>query len=462
MTKLKTIYICQNCQFQNTKWIGRCPNCSQWNSFIEDIIDVGKERKEKERGNQTLSPIPITQVMQIEERLKTEIEELDRVLGGGLVEGGLTVLSGEPGMGKSTLSLQMCEAVASKKQKILYISGEESREQVALRATRLKIARENIDIVNETNLEAILNFLNKNKVDMVVIDSIQVMASNELDSPSGSINQVRLCTEKFMQWAKSHRIPLILIGHVTKEGNLAGPKVFEHLVDTILYLEGDRYEQFRLLRSTKNRFGSTNEIGIFEMTETGLKEIKNASEIFLSGRKNAATGSIVTCTLEGTRPFLLEIQALTVTTTFGYPKRMASGFDLNRLQLLIAVLEKHANLNLNNQDVFINIVGGFKVRETACDLAVCLAIISSIKKTTFPNTLCACGEIGLCGELRQISQLEKRLKEAEKLGFNVFIGPETKITKSKSVDGTSSNNLHCISSSDLKGLMGKMQKCSIL
>lgn len=425
MAAIKSMYVCQQCGFKTNKWIGHCANCDSWNSFIEEIVT----KKTGKRETLSATPRRLTQLNRQESRLKTNIEEFDRVMGGGIVAGNLLVLTGEPGIGKSTLSLQICEALANQLQKILYISGEESIEQIALRAERLKTLPENLELLNETNLETIIATLETEKPNFVIIDSIQVISSSDVPSLSGSINQVRVATERLMEWSKKNQVPMLLIGHVTKDGTLAGPRVFEHLVDTILYFEGDRYQQFRILRCVKNRFGSTNEVGLFEMTDAGLKEMKNASENFLSGRKEGAFGSVVTATMEGTRPFLVEVQALTNTTAFGYPRRTSSGFDVNRLQLLIAVLQKHAGLNLSNQDVYVNVVGGFQLKEPATDLSICLAIASAFKRKSLPANLCAIGELGLSGELRNVTHIEKRVKEAEKLGFKQIIIPFKKNTQ---------------------------------
>lgn len=380
------------------------------------------ERDEKSvKKAQARIPTSLSKVVTETKRLTTGMEEFDRVIGGGIVSGNLMVLTGEPGIGKSTLSLQIADALASKIKKILYISGEESIEQISLRAHRLNFNPENLSLLNETEIEVIMETLKQEKPNFVIIDSIQVLSSKNFPSQAGSIQQVRYATEMFLEWGKKNGVPIMLIGHVTKEGNLAGPRVFEHLVDTVLFLEGNRYHQFRVLRTLKNRFGSTNELGVFEMNEKGLMEVKNASESFLTGRKEGAFGSIVTCTIEGSRPFLVEVQALTSLSLFGYPKRTASGFDVNRLQLLIAVLQNHAKLNFSNQDVYINVIGGLELKEPAADLAILLALASSLKKIPLPSELVAFGEVGLAGELRSVTDVEKRIKESEKLGFKKII-----------------------------------------
>lgn len=424
--KLKTVYICKNCQFQSSKWTANCPNCQNWNCFTEEVINIGKKdtlSKTPRFLNTQKETVSISKNDSIKERIKTDIQEFDRVMGDGIVRGSLILLSGEPGIGKSTLTLQIAAQI-SKTQKTLIISGEESTDQISLRANRLNINEENLRLLNEFNLENVISVIEKEKPQFIIIDSIQVISSEEIPGTAGSINQVRFCTEKFLEIAKNTSTPILLIGHVTKDGNLAGPKVLEHLVDTVAQLEGDRFHQFRILRTIKNRFGSCNEVGIFEMAQEGLVEVKNPSEQFLAERNENAIGSVITVAMEGTRPFLVEVQALTSTTVFGYPKRTANGFDLNRLQILIAVLEKHARLNLQNQDVFINVVGGIKLNEPAADLAILLAIASSFLKQPLPKTAAVFGEVGLSGELRKVSHSEKREKEAAKLGFNNLISPE--------------------------------------
>lgn len=422
--KLKTVYICKNCNYESPKWTGKCPECNAWNSFVEDIINIGTAKNSFSSKKITIQKaMPLVESKQSESRLSSGILEFDRVIGSGIVPGSLTLLSGEPGIGKSTLTLQIANNFA-KNSKVLIISGEESIEQIASRAARLKLKEKNLSAINEYNLETILETIRAEKANFVIIDSIQVISSADLPSQAGSITQVRYCTEKIMELAKTSNIPIMLIGHVTKDGNLAGPRVLEHLVDTVIHLEGDRFQQFRLLRAIKNRFGSCSEVGIFEMTEMGLKEVINPSQQFLEGRKANAIGSTITVAMEGTRPFLVEVQALVSTSPFGYPKRTSNGFDLNRLQILIAVLEKYAKLNLQNQDVFINIVGGIKLNEPAIDLAVLVAIASSFLKKPIAANCAIFGEAGLSGELRKVSHSEKRKKEAQKLGFTEILSSE--------------------------------------
>ena len=414
--KIKTIYTCQQCGFSSPKWLGKCPDCESWNSFVEDAIAINNKSNKNTQGIKQV-PTPIQKIDKFENRTSTDIEELDRVLGGGFVKGSLTLLSGEPGIGKSTLTLKICEALSKKINKILYISGEESVQQIALRAERLNINSSSIQLLSETNLENALATINDYKPDLVIIDSIQVISSSTIDSFGGSISQVRYCTERVMEFSKNNNISTILIGHVNKDGNLAGPKVLEHLVDTVLLIEGDRYNNLRILRTVKNRFGSTNEVGIFEMEENGLNEVNNPSKLFIDERKPDAFGYSITATIEGTRPILIEVQALTNYSVFGYPKRTASGFDINRLQLLIAVLQKHLQLNLSNQDVYVNIVGGYKLNDPGADLAIAMAIISSYTKTPLPEKAVYFGEIGLSGEIRTVQNTDKRIQEAQKVGM---------------------------------------------
>lgn len=424
--KTKTLFICQDCSFTSPKWLGKCPACDQWNTLQEEIIQTQTPSKKKidAKPKETTA---ISQIPKATKRTKTNIQELDRVLSGGIVTGNVLLLGGEPGIGKSTLTLQICGSLADQAEKIIYISGEESISQISLRAHRLQIIPENLKLLNNTNLEEILATLYIEKPSFAVIDSIQVIESQNIPGYAGTISQVRYCTEGLTNFAKETNTPILIIGHVTKEGNLAGPRVLEHLVDTVLQLEGDRYQNLRILRSQKNRFGSTNEVGIFEMKEKGLIEVKNPSASFLEERQKNAIGSCITCIIEGTRPILAEVQALTNLTPFGYPKRTASGFDVNRLQLLIAVLQRHAGINLSNQDVYITTVGGIKLTEPAADLAVCLAIISSYKKKPLPENLAAIGEVDLTGQIRKVSQLEKRKKEVEKMDLFTAIPEQSHI-----------------------------------
>lgn len=416
--KLKTIYICSQCGAESSKWSGQCLKCNAWNSLTEDVVNVGK--KEKTVSAIAAKPVITIKNIQKKERLITKISEFDRVVGGGFMTDSVVLLAGDPGIGKSTLTLQICGKMAEIGQKVLYFSGEESVDQISDRANRLKI-KSPISVLNLNSLEAILATIEAEKPGFVVVDSVQVMSSEEIASQAGSISQVRYVTEQLMRVAKSQNIPILLIGHVNKEGNLAGPQVLTHLVDTVLFLEGDRFHQFRLLRTTKNRFGAVDEVGVFAMEEKGLIEVKNPSALFLEGRAENPIGSVIVPVLEGTRTFLVEVQALTSYTNFGYPKRTASGIDLNRLNIILAVLERYAKIKLDNTDVFVNVVGGLKLSEPAIDLAIAMAVASSKTKKPLPPDLAVMGEVGLSGEVRTISQTAKRLKEAEKLGFKQIL-----------------------------------------
>lgn len=421
--KLKSIYICTKCNAQAPKWSGQCLSCHQWNTLIEDVVNAGKDEKKHLAALAIQSSITLSPLNLKQKRLKSGSLELDRVLGGGFMNDGLVLLVGDPGIGKSTLTLQVCDEMAKAGKKVLYFSGEESTSQIAHRAQRLKL-KHPISLINVNHLESLLVSLEAERPDFVVVDSIQVMASDDVASQAGSISQIRYVAEQLMQVAKTKCIPILLIGHVNKEGNLAGPQVLTHLVDTVLFLEGDNFHQFRLLRSTKNRFGAVDETGVFLMEEQGLIDVPNPSALFLEGRAENPIGSVVVPVLEGTRVFLVEVQALTSYTQFGYPKRTASGFDLNRLDIIIAILNRYANLKLDSTDVFVNIVGGLKLKEPAADLAVALAIASSKLKKALPPQVVAMGEMGLSGEIRKVTQMDKRKKEAEKLGFENIFSPE--------------------------------------
>jgi len=424
--RIKTIYVCSNCGYKSPKWVGKCPECNEWNTLQEDQEIAPTKANAISASRHAHKPVNAVYKLnqplnQVGERLPLRFPDLNTVLGGGIKTGSLILLSGEPGIGKSTLTLELCHDAVKAGQSVLYISGEESAEQIAGRAQRLKVESDNISILSETCLENILSQLDSLQPQFLVIDSIQVIYSLDIGSLPGSISQIRFCTEKLMEVCKSRGITCLIIGHVNKEGELAGPKVLEHLVDTVLFIEGERHQHLRIIRGLKNRYGSTNEIAIMEMGEHGLEELSNPSEVFLQGRKKNAIGSAITVTLEGSRPLVLEVQALTNATAFGYPKRTASGFDLNRLQLLAAVLQKFLKLSLNSQDIFANVVGGFKLQEPSVDLSVAMAIISSYKKFPLPEKTVFLGEIGLSGELRPASHIEKRIKEAEKLGFDTVL-----------------------------------------
>ncbi|MDD4909460.1 MAG: DNA repair protein RadA [Candidatus Omnitrophica bacterium] len=428
--KTKTIYACQNCGAQSAKWSGRCADCGSWNSFVEENYSE-PTAKTRSRAITNSQPPVLLKDVSVENfsRAKTGISELDRVLGGGIVPGSVVLIGGDPGIGKSTICLQICAGLSAAGKKVLYISGEESVSQTKLRAERLapfKNAGE-LFIVNQTDIGIIEESIKKLSPDMVVVDSIQVVFNPEFDSSPGSVSQVRDCAGYLTRIAKTEDIAMFIIGHVTKQGTLAGPRVLEHIVDTVLYFEGDRYSAYRVLRAQKNRFGSTNEIGVFEMTSSGLKEVDNPSCIFLSERAKNVSGSAVSSVLEGTRPLLVEIQALTSRANFGYAARRAQGFDHNRLNLLIAVLEKRIGLHLETEDVFLNVAGGVKVADPACDLAVVAAIASSFKDKPILEETVVFGEVGLTSEVRSANQIELRINEAEKLGFKRCILPRNNL-----------------------------------
>lgn len=423
MAKAKTIFVCSECGNESPKWLGKCPACNSWNTFYEQKIEKYTETNKIEKKiNSTPRPLN-SYVGQEANRTSTGYLELDRVLGGGLVKGSLILLGGEPGIGKSTLILQLCEKVQGE-GKVLYVSGEESAEQIKLRADRLEIKNQDLMFLGETDIDVIKDAISDMKPKLVIIDSIQTMYSDEITAAAGSVSQVREITSQIMRMCKAQQITTIIIGHVTKEGNIAGPRVLEHMVDTVLYLEGERYNTYRILRAVKNRFGSTNEIGMFEMREEGMCEVTNPSDILITEREDNPSGSCILASVEGTRPILVEVQALTSQTVFGLPKRTANGFDYNRLAVLIAVLEKKAGLSLGNQDVYLNIAGGMKISEPAADLGIIATVASSYKNVPIPQSTVVMGEVGLTGEVRRINLIEKRLKEAEKLGFKACIIPE--------------------------------------
>lgn len=414
----QTIFVCSNCGEEYLKWQGKCDNCGQWNTLKEFSIPKSHAQFSKDKTASFASfsePLELSKVtIKNFHRRLTKIGEFDRVLGGGIVPGTVILLGGDPGIGKSTLVLQ----IANKLENVLYISGEESAQQIKMRFDRLGLKSSKIKIFSEIDLSSIINICQKEQPQIVIVDSIQTIYSSDFPSTPGSIVQVKECALRLQQLAKTTSTTVILIGHVTKEGSVAGPRTLEHLVDVVLYLEGERFHNNRILRAAKNRFGATDEIGIFEMTEKGLEEVKNPSKLFLEERLKNVPGTVVTATIEGTRSFLVEVQALTSTTIFGYPQRRASGFDLNRLQLLVAILQKRANLNLGSQDVFINIVGGVTIKEPAVDLAVAMAIAGSFKNKAIDPKLCVFGELGLSGEIRQVSHEQKRIVEAKRLGFS--------------------------------------------
>jgi DNA repair protein RadA/Sms len=434
MVKVKTKYSCQECGYTSPKWLGKCPGCQSWNSLIEEIDNSG-------RGVHTLSlrkeqAVPISQVASSQEpRILTDIPEFNRVLGGGIVPGSLILVGGDPGIGKSTLLLQTSHSLTIHHQKVLYISGEESVKQTKLRADRLNALSDNLYVLCETDLERIEEAVEEIKPDLLVIDSIQTVYHPEVTSAPGSVAQVRECTSRFMKTAKIKGIATVLVGHVTKEGAIAGPRLLEHMVDCVLYFEGERHHAYRVLRAVKNRFGSTNEIGIFEMSEDGLKEVSNPSELFLSERPLGVSGSIVAASMEGTRPVLVELQALVSPTNFPSPRRMSTGIDYNRLTLIMAVLEKRVGLFLQSQDAYLNVAGGVKLDEPAVDLAIAISIASSFRDQPTQPYDVVFGEIGLTGEVRAVSRIDQRVKEAQKLGFKRVIMPQKSLKGWNGING---------------------------
>ena len=433
MAKNKTIFVCNECGYESAKWLGKCPACNSWNTFFEQKIIGTKNSNNNLNDGKINTPQKLNSYVASEKvRTSTGFGELDRVLGGGLVKGSLILLGGEPGIGKSTLILQICNKVKGEGN-VLYVSGEESAEQIKLRADRLGINNEDILFLGETNIDIVTQSILNINPKLVIIDSIQTMYSEEITAAAGSVSQVREITSQIMRVCKSREITTIIIGHVTKDGTIAGPRVLEHMVDTVLYLEGERYFSYRILRGVKNRFGSTNEIGMFEMREEGMTEILNPSDVLISEREDNPAGSCVVSCIEGTRPILVELQALTAQTVFGYPKRTANGIDFNRLALLIAVMEKKAGLNLGNQDVYLNVVGGLKINEPSIDLGIILVTASIFRNIAISKDVVIMGEVGLTGEVRRINFIEKRLREAEKLGFKTCIIPESnkKVLKDK-------------------------------
>lgn len=418
--KSKSIYVCSECGYESVKWYGKCPGCGEWNTMDEQA-PVSASKGSYKSSYSVKPALKLNDInSDIEKRLTTGIKEFDRVLGGGIVEGSLVLLSGDPGIGKSTILLQMCQYLDVK---ILYISGEESSRQIKLRANRLGIDSDNLYILAETDVALIVETIKSEKPQLVIIDSIQTMMIDEISSSAGSITQVRECTNVFMHLAKSLGIPIFIVGHVNKDGAIAGPKVLEHIVDTVLYFEGERNYSYRILRSAKNRFGSTNEIGVFEMTQTGMREVENPSLMMLSGRPKNTSGTCVACTMEGSRPILAEVQGLVTSSGFGTPRRMSTGFDYNRMNMIIAVLEKRAGYLFNGMDTYLNIVGGLKLYEPAADLCVAMALISSLKDKPLNENTLAFGEIGLAGEIRAVNNCEQRIAEAQRLGFTKCIIP---------------------------------------
>jgi DNA repair protein RadA/Sms len=421
MPRTKSIFVCQNCGNESPKWLGRCPDCNEWNTYVESLVSPTPKAAFSTSATQAqeLSRLPANSVP----RLTLPLAEFNRVLGGGIVPGSMVLIGGDPGIGKSTLLLEVAGIIAEHVGKVLYVSGEESAHQIKLRADRLGLRGEGLFLLPETDLQSIIERGQEISPRLVIIDSIQTVHSSDLSSAAGSVGQVRECTQRLMRWAKSSNIPIFIVGHVTKDGSIAGPNTLEHIVDVVLYLEGERYSSYRLLRGAKNRFGSTDEVGVFEMRDRGMVEVSNPSLVFLSQRSEGAVGSVIVPAIEGTRPLLVEIQALTSPTAFGLPRRNANGVDYNRLLMITAVLTKRARLSLGTQDIITNVAGGIKVNEPAADLAIALAIASSFKNAGVEPGLVVIGEIGLSGELRAVSQLEKRLAEAAKLGFTSCLIP---------------------------------------
>ena len=432
----KTVFFCQNCGHEETKWLGQCPMCKEWNTFVEEkVIASSVSASVKTDRDIEKKIVALSQVNTDEQkRFQTGMKELDRVLGGGIVPGSLVLVGGDPGIGKSTLLLQVCQKLAEESQ-VLYISGEESLSQIKLRANRMENFSDNMKLFCETNLGTIRDVIEKKQPEFVVIDSIQTMYSEEVASAPGSVSQVRESTNVFMQLAKGLGITIFIVGHVTKEGTVAGPRVLEHMVDTVLYFEGDRHASYRILRGVKNRFGSTNEIGVFEMRQNGLVEVENPSEYMLSGKPENASGSVVACSIEGTRPLLIEIQALVCDTNFGMPRRTATGTDYNRVNLLMAVLEKRIGLHLANCDAYVNIAGGIRMNEPAIDLGIVMAIVSSYKNRPVDERMIVFGEVGLSGEVRAVNMPEQRVAEAKKLGFETCVVPEVSLDMVKGIKG---------------------------
>lgn len=425
MAKNKPIYVCSACGYESPKWFGKCPGCNQWNTMNEELpnstpLGRGRSGKYSSAVSQVMALGDITE--DVEKRISTGNNEFDRVLGGGIVIGSLILLSGDPGIGKSTILLQICQHLGNK-LKVLYVSGEESANQIKMRANRLGVTTDNLFVLPQTDVSVIVETIRNEKPGLVIVDSIQTMVYEEVSSTAGSVTQVRECTNIFMHTAKGLGIPIIVVGHVNKDGAIAGPKVLEHIVDTVLYFEGEKNYSYRILRGVKNRFGSTNEIGVFEMTGEGLKEVLNPSLMMISGRPKNTSGTCIACVMEGTRPILAEVQGLVCATGFGTPRRMSTGFDYNRMSMILAVLEKRAGYFFNNMDAYINVIGGLKLDEPAADLTVAMALVSSLKDKPVGDKVLAFGEVGLAGEIRAVSHCEQRVSEAYRLGFEKCIIP---------------------------------------
>lgn len=432
--KITTVFYCQNCGYESSKWMGQCPGCREWNSFVEEKVNTKTTGTgaSVRAAREAAKPSRLSEItLQEEERMSTHMKELDRVLGGGIIPGSLILVGGDPGIGKSTLLLQVCRYMAMDHKKVLYISGEESLKQIKIRANRIGEFGESLYLLCETNLEAIEENIRHLMPDITIIDSIQTMYQDAVSAAPGSVSQVREATNVFLQLAKGLGVSIFIVGHVTKEGTVAGPRVLEHMVDTVLYFEGDRHASYRILRGVKNRFGSTNEIGVFEMKEQGLTEVANPSEFMLDGKPEGASGSIVSCSMEGTRPILFEIQALVCRTNFGFPRRQAIGTDFNRVNLLMAVLEKRVGLQMSDCDAYVNLAGGMRISEPAIDLGIAMAVASSFKNRPIDDHMAAFGEIGLSGEVRGVSMIEQRIQEAVKLGFSTCIIPQVCVKQIK-------------------------------
>ena len=424
-TKIKSLYVCSECGYETSKWYGKCPSCGEWNTLNEEVREMSKSTSAAavQRKKPSSLPVPISQITtEDEQRYYTGLKELDRVLGGGIVKGSLVLLGGDPGIGKSTILLQVCSHL-SKILKILYISGEESKRQIKLRAERLGVNSDNLYIMTETDIEVIAEQMQSEAPDLVMVDSIQTMNDRELNSSPGSVTQVRECTNILMRAAKALDIPCIVVGHVNKDGAIAGPKVLEHIVDAVLYFEGDKQMSYRILRAVKNRYGSTNEIGVFQMGDSGLAEVENPSLMLLSGRPKNVSGTCVACTMEGSRPILAEIQGLVTNSGYGNARRMATGVDYNRMAMLLAVLEKRCGYFFSSMDAYVNVIGGLRLDEPATDLALALALVSNLKDMVVPENVVAFGEIGLTGEIRSVSHAALRVTEAARLGFQRCILP---------------------------------------
>ena len=433
MAKSKIIFVCRNCGAEAPKWLGKCPACGQWNSYVEEIIRTKMPSERPGDPEKNARPVRLSEISSVEEiRLDTTIGEFNRVLGGGLVQGSVVLLGGEPGIGKSTLALQV--ALKLTREKVLYVSGEESNRQIKIRAERIGLSNDNCYFLSETSLDAIFNQIANVHPGLIIIDSVQTLQDESLGSTPGSISQVRECAIKLLRFAKETSIPVILIGHITKDGTLAGPKVLEHIVDTVLLFEGDHHYLYRILRSTKNRFGTTAELGIFEMQQLGLREVTNPSEILINKNNEGLSGVAIGVTVDGARPFLIEVQALVSTAAYGMPQRIATGYDVRRLNMLLAVLEKRAGFKLVNRDVFLNIAGGIRINDPGLDLAVIIAVLSSNFDRPVKKDICFSAEIGLSGEIRPVNRIEQRIREAEKLGFRTMLissGYENKLTPAK-------------------------------